>query len=36
MLFVADDPSAAKLADPIEPAAVAAHGAAPTQIAGPN
>jgi hypothetical protein len=34
-LFVADDPSAAKLAYPIEPVA-AASGATPTQIAGPN
>jgi len=35
-LFVADDPSATKLAYPIEPASVAARGATPTQIAGPN
>jgi hypothetical protein len=35
-LFVADDPSAVKLAYPIESASAAAPGAAPTQIAGPN
>jgi len=35
-LFVADDPSAVKPAYPIEPTSVAARGAKPTQIAGPN
>ena len=35
-LFVADDPSAAKLAYPIEPASAASPGATPTPIAGPN
>ena len=37
LLFVADDPPAAKLAYPIEPVvATASSGATPTQIAGPN
>ncbi len=35
-LFVADDPSAAKLAYSIEPAVAASPGVTPTQIAGPN
>ena len=35
-LFVADDPSAVKLAYPIETAPAVAVGATPTQIAGPN
>jgi hypothetical protein len=35
-MFVADDPSAAKLAYPIESASAASSGATPTQIAGPN
>jgi predicted aspartyl protease len=35
-LFVADDPSAVKLAYPIETVPAVAVGATPTQIAGPN
>jgi hypothetical protein len=35
-LFVADDPSAAKLAYPIEPASADLPGPTPTPIAGPN
>jgi hypothetical protein len=35
-LFVADDPSAVKLAYPIESVSAAASGATPAQIAGPN